>query len=220
MARRARRHRRGAQRSSAMKHYIRFPRADGTHSRQAHADLPAGTFEREMGKEGFFGPAAHFHHTHPPTAWDSFSGALNPHAYDLDRLPAGGRFAVGRDAVHAQRRREDPPLEDRPGDGPPRPQPGRRRAAVHPRRRGRVLLRLGPARLPRRRLHRDSARRHVAHRAVGADDDAARRVHRGHVHDAGEGHPRPARDLRPGDARRAGDGRGVPRAADRRPVEA
>ena len=50
-----------------MKHYIRFPRADGTHSRQAHADLPAGTFEREMGKEGFFGPAAHFHHRHPPT---------------------------------------------------------------------------------------------------------------------------------------------------------
>lgn len=73
-----------------MKHYIRFPRADGTHSRQAHADLPGGTFEREMGKEGFFGPAAHFHHRHPPTGWDSFSGALNPHAYDLNRLPPAG----------------------------------------------------------------------------------------------------------------------------------
>jgi homogentisate 1,2-dioxygenase len=74
-----------------MKHYIRFPRADGTHSRQAHADLPAGTFEREMGKEGFFGPAAHFHHKHPPTAWVRFSGTLNPHAYDLNRLPEAGR---------------------------------------------------------------------------------------------------------------------------------
>ena len=73
-----------------MKHYIRFPRADGTHSRQAHADLPQGTFEREMGKEGFFGPAAHFHHRHPPTAWVRFSGALNPHAYDLGRLPEAG----------------------------------------------------------------------------------------------------------------------------------
>jgi homogentisate 1,2-dioxygenase len=73
-----------------MKHYIRFPRADGVHSRQAHADLPAGTFEREMGKEGFFGPAAHFHHRHPPTAWTSFVGALNPHAYDLNRLGASG----------------------------------------------------------------------------------------------------------------------------------
>ncbi len=73
-----------------MKNYIRFPRAEGTHSRQAHADLPAGTFEREMGKEGFFGPAAHFHHRHPPTAWESFEGALNPHAYDLNQLPATG----------------------------------------------------------------------------------------------------------------------------------
>jgi homogentisate 1,2-dioxygenase len=73
-----------------MKHYIRFPRADGTHSRQAHADLPAGTFEREMSKDGFFGPAAHFHHKHPPTSWSSFSGDLHPHAYDLNRLAANG----------------------------------------------------------------------------------------------------------------------------------
>jgi homogentisate 1,2-dioxygenase len=71
-----------------MKHYIRFTRADGTHSRQAHADLPQGTFEREMGKEGFFGPTAHFHHRHPPTGWTSFTGSLNPHAYDLNKLPA------------------------------------------------------------------------------------------------------------------------------------
>jgi homogentisate 1,2-dioxygenase len=74
-----------------MKHYIRFPRAEGTHSRQAHADLPAGTFEREMSKDGFFGPAAHFHHKHPPTAWARFAGALNPRAYDLNKLPASGK---------------------------------------------------------------------------------------------------------------------------------
>jgi homogentisate 1,2-dioxygenase len=75
---------------NAMKHYIRFPRAEGTHSRQAHADLPPGTFEREMSKDGFFGPAAHFHHKHPPTAWARFDGSLNPHAYDLNKLPATG----------------------------------------------------------------------------------------------------------------------------------
>ena len=73
-----------------MKQYIRFPRSDGTHSRQAHADLPTGTFEREMGKEGFFGPSAHFHHKHAPTGWASFSGALSPHAYDLNKLPTTG----------------------------------------------------------------------------------------------------------------------------------
>jgi homogentisate 1,2-dioxygenase len=32
--------------------------AQGKHSRQAHADLPEGTYEREVSKEGFFGPAA------------------------------------------------------------------------------------------------------------------------------------------------------------------
>jgi homogentisate 1,2-dioxygenase len=73
-----------------VKHYIRFPRSDGTHSRQAHADLPQGTFEREMSKEGFFGPAAHFHHRHAPTGWTSFTGSVNPHAYDLNKLPARG----------------------------------------------------------------------------------------------------------------------------------
>jgi len=73
-----------------MKHYIRFPRAEGTHSRQAHANLPQDTYEREMGKEGFFGPAVHFHHRHPPTGWTRFAGALNPHAYDLNKLRAAG----------------------------------------------------------------------------------------------------------------------------------
>lgn len=71
-----------------MKRWIQLPRSEGEFSRQAHADLPAGTFEREMGKEGFFGPSAHFHHRHPPTAWEAFEGSLQPHAYDLNLLPA------------------------------------------------------------------------------------------------------------------------------------
>jgi homogentisate 1,2-dioxygenase len=68
------------------KRWISFPRAEGEHSRQAHADLPAGTYEREMGKEGFFGPAVQFHHRHPPTGWVRFEGDLRPHAFDLNRL--------------------------------------------------------------------------------------------------------------------------------------
>ena len=56
------------------KRWISFPKAEGEYSRQAHADLPAGTYEREMGKEGFFGPSCHFHHLHPPTGWTSFEG--------------------------------------------------------------------------------------------------------------------------------------------------
>lgn len=62
--------------------------AQGTHSRQAHADLPEGTYEREMSKEGFFGPAAFLHHPRPPTGWTSFEGPLRPRAFDLARLNA------------------------------------------------------------------------------------------------------------------------------------
>jgi homogentisate 1,2-dioxygenase len=60
--------------------------AGGRHSRQAHADMPDGTFEREMSKEGFFGPAAFFHHRLPPTGWSDFQGPLRPRAFDLTRL--------------------------------------------------------------------------------------------------------------------------------------
>ncbi len=71
-----------------MKNYIRYPRIEGDASRQAHADLPRGTFEREMGKEGFFGPASFFYHRHPPTGWSHFEGPLRPHAFDLNRMGA------------------------------------------------------------------------------------------------------------------------------------
>jgi homogentisate 1,2-dioxygenase len=71
-----------------MKRYISFPRVEGQASRQAHADLPEGTFEREISKEGFFGPAAHLYHRHPPTGWVDFEGPLRPHAFDLTKLAA------------------------------------------------------------------------------------------------------------------------------------
>jgi homogentisate 1,2-dioxygenase len=79
-----------------MKRYISTSRVEGTASRQAHCDLPEGTYEREMSKEGFFGPAAFFHHRHPPTGWSDFSGPLRPRAFDLARLPAtaGGPWAA------------------------------------------------------------------------------------------------------------------------------
>ncbi|QUD90108.1 homogentisate 1,2-dioxygenase [Phenylobacterium montanum] len=60
--------------------------AQGEHSRQAHTDLPEGTYEREMSKEGFFGPAAFLYHRRPPTGWTSFEGPLRPRAFDLNRL--------------------------------------------------------------------------------------------------------------------------------------
>ncbi|MDE1152653.1 MAG: homogentisate 1,2-dioxygenase [Micavibrio sp.] len=72
------------------KQWINFPRVEGESSRQAHADFPPGTFEREMGKEGFFGPTTHFYHAHPPTGWTEFEGPLAPHAFDLNQLKTDG----------------------------------------------------------------------------------------------------------------------------------
>ena len=69
-----------------MKNYISFPRSSGRASRQAHAALPEGTYEREMGKEGFFGPATHFYHAHPPTGWTDWEGPTRPRAFDLTRI--------------------------------------------------------------------------------------------------------------------------------------
>ena len=69
-----------------MPKYISFPRVEGTASRQAHADLPKGTYERELGKEGFYGPATQMYHRHPPTGWTSWQGPLRPRAFDLTKL--------------------------------------------------------------------------------------------------------------------------------------
>ena len=66
--------------------WINIPKVEGTASRQAHADLPEGTFERELGKEGFFGPATQMHHKHPPTGWDKVEGSLKPRAFDTRKL--------------------------------------------------------------------------------------------------------------------------------------
>ncbi|HYC02994.1 MAG TPA: homogentisate 1,2-dioxygenase [Azospirillaceae bacterium] len=68
-----------------MRNYIAFPKVEGRTSRQAHANLPEGTFEREIGKEGFFGPATHMYHRNPPTGWLSWEGPLRPRAFDLNK---------------------------------------------------------------------------------------------------------------------------------------
>ena len=69
-----------------MKKWITASRIEGEASRQAHADMPAGTYEREISKEGFFGPAAFLHHKRPPTGWTNFEGPLRPRAFNLAAL--------------------------------------------------------------------------------------------------------------------------------------
>ena len=77
-----------------MKRWIEFPRSSGRTSRQAHADLPEGTYERELGREGFFGPATQMYHRHPPTGWVDWEGPLRPRAFDLNRLPSSAVWAA------------------------------------------------------------------------------------------------------------------------------
>ncbi len=66
--------------------WIHLPRIEGASSRQAHTDLPRDTYERELGKEGFYGPATQMYHRHPPTAWSSVEGPMRPRAFDTRQM--------------------------------------------------------------------------------------------------------------------------------------
>ncbi len=89
------------------RNWISFPRSEGEASRQAHCDLPEGTYERELGREGFFGPATHMYHRHPPTDWRRIEGDLKPRAFDTSRLAV---FGPGPwDACSRSTRRMSPP---------------------------------------------------------------------------------------------------------------
>lgn len=72
------------------KKWISHPRIEGRASRQAHCDLPEGTFERELGREGFFGPATHMYHRHAPTSWSRIEGDVKPRAFDTTHFDAFG----------------------------------------------------------------------------------------------------------------------------------
>lgn len=65
------------------RHWVNIPIREGEVTRQAHCDLPEGTYERELGREGFYGPASHMLHKHPPTGWTNWEGPLRPHAFRL-----------------------------------------------------------------------------------------------------------------------------------------
>lgn len=71
-----------------MRQWIAWPRIEGIASRQAHADLPEGAFERELGREGFYGPSTQMLHRHAPIGWTNVEGPLRPRAFDTVKLAA------------------------------------------------------------------------------------------------------------------------------------
>ncbi len=75
-------------------HHVR-----GKTTRQAHVDLPPGTFEEEFARGGFTGRASHLYRTAPPVAWTAIDGDLRPEAICATELPglgASGDWLSGR----------------------------------------------------------------------------------------------------------------------------
>lgn len=99
----------------------------GKTTRQAHVGIPEGTYEEEMGRQGFFGHVSHLYRTHPPTGWSRFEGKLRPHAFDTNLLtpsdgldPNGHRVKLlynGDVTFGISRRRAAMPYYYRNGDG-------------------------------------------------------------------------------------------------------
>lgn len=58
-----------------------FGWAQGIFALQPHVKVPAGTFEEEHARNGFFGRTSHLYHRHPPTGWLKIEGPLKPRAY-------------------------------------------------------------------------------------------------------------------------------------------
>lgn len=69
--------------------WFNFYKKQGRVARQAHLGLPQDSYEREMGKEGFFGPVTHFYHSHKHTGWTDFSGDNRPRAFDTNLFGSG-----------------------------------------------------------------------------------------------------------------------------------
>ncbi|MBP9742416.1 MAG: homogentisate 1,2-dioxygenase [Burkholderiales bacterium] len=66
--------------------HITFPHKEGIYSAQAHADLPKNTYEREISRDGFYGPSTHMYHKHPLTSWQEWEGELFPRAFDFNNM--------------------------------------------------------------------------------------------------------------------------------------
>ncbi len=76
-----------------------YLQAKGKFSKQAHVDIPTGTYEEEFGRDGFFGPVSHLYHQNPPTGWTRIEGPLRPHAFNTHQLPQSALLHAVPDRV-------------------------------------------------------------------------------------------------------------------------
>lgn len=82
---------------------FRTPRSEGTFTRQAHVNVPEGTFPRSLGRDGFRGPVVDFYHRNPPSAWSSMPANIQPALVDANRADItsspwdGAELAINED---------------------------------------------------------------------------------------------------------------------------
>src|SRR3989338_6775951 len=55
----------------------------GETTKQAHKGIPAGLYEEEQGRKGFFGPVSHLVRKKPSTGWKKIDGPLKGRMFDL-----------------------------------------------------------------------------------------------------------------------------------------
>ena len=56
---------------------------------------------QRKGNEGFYGPATHMYHAHPPTAWTGWQGPLRPRAFDIAKLDRTAPSPFGSELLFA-----------------------------------------------------------------------------------------------------------------------
>ena len=78
-----------------------IPYIRGKVTRQAHVDIPEGTYEEEYAREGFFGRYAHLYRTAPPVGWTEIEGDLKPRAFDPLKIEKtqGGDYLGQREVM-------------------------------------------------------------------------------------------------------------------------
>lgn len=57
--------------------------SQGKSHTQGHKNIPAGCYEEEHGRKGFYGPVSHVLKPEAPTRWTNINGPLKPHLFDL-----------------------------------------------------------------------------------------------------------------------------------------
>lgn len=72
-----------------MANWIRIPSSEGQCVSRPDMHGEQKTYQREVGRAGFQGPASQIYHRHAPAGWAVFEGPLRPRAFSMSKLSPG-----------------------------------------------------------------------------------------------------------------------------------